>query len=33
MTNPIHELFAAMARWRLRRIAARRIREMFPPLV
>jgi hypothetical protein len=30
MMNPIHGLFDAIARWRIRRIASRRIREMFP---
>jgi hypothetical protein len=30
MMRPIHKLFEAMARWRMRRIAARRIRQMFP---
>ncbi len=29
MMKPIHGLFEAIARWRTRRIAARRIREMF----
>jgi hypothetical protein len=29
MMKPIQGLFEAIARWRTRRIAARRIREMF----
>jgi len=29
MMKPIHGLFEAIARWRTRRIAARRVREMF----
>ncbi len=31
-TTPLHDLLAAIARRRLRRIAARRMRELFPEL-
>src|SRR5258707_1772953 len=33
MRSPIHGLFEWMARWRLRRIAARRMRESLPHLL
>jgi phospholipid-binding lipoprotein MlaA len=33
MTMPFHKLLDVIARWRVRRIAARRIREMFPPIL
>ena len=33
MTMPIRELFHAVARWRMRRIAARRLRRMFPAIL
>ena len=33
MTTPIRELLDAITRWRMRRIAARRLREMFPAIL